>query len=107
MVGAWRQGESEVAGSLWTSSYATMTSLPTTRAESNHVPAQFSAPVEPFKAGMLDGGEVQVFLHGGPGSDCTPENRRLFNPAECRSPPMLGSSSEAQRQYAVRSRVSP
>ena len=51
--------------------------------------------IEPYEHGMLDVGEGQrvywevcgnpdgkpaVFLHGGPGSGCTPGHRRLFNP---------------------------
>ena len=53
-------------------------------------------PIEPFKTGMLDTGEGHslywelcgnpngkpaVFLHGGPGSGCTADQRRLFDPA--------------------------
>ncbi len=53
-------------------------------------------PIEPFKTGMLDTGEGHtlywelcgnpngkpaVFLHGGPGSGCTADHRRLFDPA--------------------------
>lgn len=52
-------------------------------------------PIEPFKTGMLDTGEGHtlywelcgnpngkpaVFLHGGPGSGCTADHRRLFDP---------------------------
>jgi len=52
-------------------------------------------PIEPFKIGMLDTGEGHmlywelcgnpngkpaVFLHGGPGSGCTADHRRLFDP---------------------------
>jgi proline iminopeptidase len=54
-------------------------------------------PVEPFAAGRLDvgdgheihwelcgnpAGRPAVFLHGGPGSGCTPDQRRLFDPAQ-------------------------
>ncbi|MES2582730.1 MAG: prolyl aminopeptidase [Pseudomonadota bacterium] len=53
-------------------------------------------PIEPFKTGTLDTGEGHtlywelcgnpdgkpaVFLHGGPGSGCTADHRRLFDPA--------------------------
>lgn len=52
-------------------------------------------PITPFQSGMLDvgdghhvywelcgnpAGKPAVFLHGGPGSGCSPEHRRLFNP---------------------------
>ena len=52
-------------------------------------------PIEPFKTGVLDTGEGHqiywelcgnpqgrpaVFLHGGPGSGCSPDHRRLFDP---------------------------
>jgi len=52
-------------------------------------------PLEPFKTGMLDTGEGHtlcwelcgnpqgqpaVFLHGGPGSGCSADHRRLFDP---------------------------
>ena len=51
-------------------------------------------PIEPFKTGMLDTGEGHtlywelcgnpqgkpaVFLHGGPGSGCTADHRRLIS----------------------------
>src|SRR5450631_1091095 len=51
--------------------------------------------IEPFESGMLDvgdghqvywercgnpSGKPAVFLHGGPGGGCSPEQRRLFNP---------------------------
>jgi proline iminopeptidase len=51
--------------------------------------------IEPFETGMLDVGDSQqiywecsgnpngrpaVYLHGGPGSGCTPQNRRYFDP---------------------------
>src|SRR5439155_17924823 len=51
--------------------------------------------IEPSERGMLDVGDVQqlywetcgnpagkpaVVLHGGPGSGCTPEHRRFFDP---------------------------
>lgn len=54
-------------------------------------------PVEPFEHGTLDvgdghqvywercgnpNGKPAVFLHGGPGSGCSPEQRRLFDPAK-------------------------
>ena len=53
-------------------------------------------PIEPYRNGMLDTGDGHqvywelcgnpqgkpaVFLHGGPGSGCTPAHRRLFDPA--------------------------
>lgn len=52
-------------------------------------------PIEPFKSGMLNTGDGHqiywelsgnpqgrpaVFLHGGPGSGCSPDHRRLFDP---------------------------
>ena len=59
--------------------------------------ATFYPPIEPFEHGMLDVGDghavywercgnpegkAAVFLHGGPGSGCSPDQRRLFDPAE-------------------------
>lgn len=53
-------------------------------------------PSEPYRTGMLDtgeghavhwelcgrpGGTPAVFLHGGPGGGCSPDHRRLFDPA--------------------------
>ncbi len=53
-------------------------------------------PIEPYQSGMLDvgdghsiyyercgqpGGKPAVFLHGGPGGGCSPDHRRLFDPA--------------------------
>ncbi len=53
-------------------------------------------PIEPFASGRLDvgdghtlywercgtpGGKPAVFLHGGPGSGCSPDQRRQFDPA--------------------------
>lgn len=53
-------------------------------------------PIEPFDSGMLDvgdgheiywercgqrGGRPALFLHGGPGSGCSANQRRLFNPS--------------------------
>jgi proline iminopeptidase len=53
-------------------------------------------PIEPYKSGMLDVGDGHslywelcgnpegtpaVFLHGGPGAGCSPDHRRLFDPA--------------------------
>ena len=53
-------------------------------------------PIEPFKTGVLDTGDGHqiywelcgnpqgkpaVFLHGGPGAGCSPDHRRLFDPA--------------------------
>ncbi|WP_079419069.1 prolyl aminopeptidase [Thiomonas intermedia] len=55
----------------------------------------FYPPIEPFKTGLLDTGDGHqiywelsgnpqgkpaVFLHGGPGSGCSPDHRRLFDP---------------------------
>lgn len=57
-------------------------------------------PVEPFDAGLLDAGDGHhvyyeqcgradglpvLFLHGGPGSGCTPRQRRFFDPARYRA----------------------
>ena len=54
-------------------------------------------PIEPFEHGVLDtadghqvywercgnpDGKPAVFLHGGPGSGCSPDHRRLFDPAK-------------------------
>ncbi len=56
---------------------------------------RFYPPIEPFEHGMLDVGEGHrvywercgnpvgkpaVFLHGGPGSGCSPDQRRVFDP---------------------------
>ncbi len=53
-------------------------------------------PIEPYETGMLDvgdghsiyyervgtpGSKPAVFLHGGPGAGCSPDHRRLFDPA--------------------------
>ena len=53
-------------------------------------------PIAPFRTGLLDTGDGHsiywelcgnpqgkpaVFLHGGPGSGCSPDHRRLFDPA--------------------------
>jgi proline iminopeptidase len=53
-------------------------------------------PIEPYETGMLDvgdghsiyyervgtpGAKPAVFLHGGPGAGCSPDHRRLFDPA--------------------------
>lgn len=64
----------------------------------DHKPAQLRGlypPIEPFASGMLDVGDGHqiyweqcgnphgkpaVFLHGGPGGGCTPDQRRLFDP---------------------------
>jgi proline iminopeptidase len=55
----------------------------------------FYPPIEPFKTGVLDtgdghqiywelcgnpAGKPALFLHGGPGSGCSPDHRRLFDP---------------------------
>ncbi len=62
------------------------------------MPGPYS-PIEPFASGMLDvgdgnlvyweccgnpDGKPAVFLHGGPGSGCTPAQRQLFDPAAYR-----------------------
>ena len=54
-------------------------------------------PLQPFRTGMLDTGDGHqiywelcgnpdgrpaVFLHGGPGSGCSPDHRRLFDPTK-------------------------
>ncbi len=59
--------------------------------------ARFYPSIEPFEHGMLDVGDGHqiywercgnpkakpaVFLHGGPGSGCSPDQRRLFDPAK-------------------------
>jgi len=59
--------------------------------------AELYPPIEPFETGMLDTadghqvywercgnpkGKPAVFLHGGPGSGCRPQHRRLFDPAK-------------------------
>lgn len=59
--------------------------------------AELYPPIEPFEKGMLDTGDGHqvywercgnpkgkpaVFLHGGPGSGCSPDHRRLFDPAK-------------------------
>ncbi|MEP6875518.1 MAG: prolyl aminopeptidase [Burkholderiales bacterium] len=58
--------------------------------------ATFYPPIEPFEHGLLDTGDGHqvywercgnprgkpaVFLHGGPGSGCSPDQRRVFDPA--------------------------
>ena len=60
---------------------------------------QLHPPIEPNRTGMLDVGDGQqvyweecgapdgkpvVFLHGGPGAGCSPDHRRLFDPARYR-----------------------
>jgi len=59
--------------------------------------AELYPPIEPFETGLLDTGDGHqvywercgnpkgkpaVFLHGGPGSGCSPDHRRLFDPAK-------------------------
>jgi len=59
-------------------------------------PSQLYPPIEPYASGMLDvgdghsiyyervgtpGAKPAVFLHGGPGGGCSPDHRRLFDPA--------------------------
>jgi len=59
--------------------------------------AELYPPIEPFETGMLDTGDGHqvywercgnpkgkpaVFLHVGPGSGCSPDHRRLFEPAK-------------------------
>lgn len=58
--------------------------------------SQLYPPIEPYASGMLDvgdghslyyervgtpGAKPAVFLHGGPGGGCSPDHRRLFDPA--------------------------
>ena len=65
-----------------------------------NMPAHLFPPVEPFAAGWLDVGDGHrlyheqcggadglpvLFLHGGPGSGCSPRHRRLFDPERYRS----------------------
>ncbi len=78
-------------------------SQPGARAAGNVVEArperlrQMYPPIAPFASGMLDVGDGHqiyweqcgnphgkpaVFLHGGPGGGCSPEQRRLFDPAK-------------------------
>ena len=60
------------------------------------IPASLFPPVEPFDTGLLDVGNGHrlyyeqcgrrdgaplLFLHGGPGSGCSPRHRQLFDPA--------------------------
>jgi proline iminopeptidase len=59
----------------------------------------FYPALEPFRTGMLEVGDGQsiyweecgnaagkpaVFLHGGPGAGCSPDHRRVFDPARYR-----------------------
>ncbi len=59
--------------------------------------ATFYPPIEPFERGLLDTGDGHqvywercgnpkgkpaVVLHGGPGSGCSPDQRRVFDPAQ-------------------------
>lgn len=61
---------------------------------------QFSPPIDPYDSGMLDAGDGQqfyweccgnpdgrpaLFLHGGPGSGCTPGQRQFFDPRRYRA----------------------
>jgi len=72
-----------------------MTHPPMARPDAGTARAQLYPPIEPFESGMLDvgdghqvywercgspSGKPAVFLHGGPGGGCSPEQRRLFNP---------------------------
>ncbi len=72
-----------------------MMTQPTATTDSSCTLRQFYPPIEPFKSGFLDvgdghqvywelcgnpAGKPAVFLHGGPGSGCSPDHRRLFNP---------------------------
>ena len=72
-----------------------MTTTPTERANFSPELAQLYPAIEPFKSGMLEvgdghqvywelcgnpSGKPAVFLHGGPGSGCNADHRRLFNP---------------------------
>ena len=62
-------------------------------------PRGFYPPIEPYETGLLDVGDGQrvyweccgnprgipaVFVHGGPGSGCAPDHRRLFDPGRYR-----------------------
>ena len=59
-------------------------------------PTTLYPPIEPYRSGLLDVGDGHriywelcgnpegrpaVFLHGGPGAGCSPDHRRLFDPA--------------------------
>ncbi|MFP5404880.1 MAG: alpha/beta fold hydrolase [Gammaproteobacteria bacterium] len=72
-----------------------MTSTPADPADAGPVLVQLYPPIEPFDSGLLDvgdghqlywelcgkpAGKPAVFLHGGPGSGCSPAHRRLFDP---------------------------
>jgi proline iminopeptidase len=72
-----------------------MTNTPAARAGNTGTPAGPYPPIEPFRFGLLDVGDGHqvywelcgnprgkpaVFLHGGPGSGCSHDHRRLFNP---------------------------
>lgn len=68
---------------------------PTRFAMTSPLRAELYPPIEPFAQGLLDvgdghrvywercgnpNGKPAVFLHGGPGSGCGPDQRRLFDP---------------------------
>jgi proline iminopeptidase len=72
-----------------------MTTHPAPAAARGNAMEGLYPPIEPFKSGLLnvgDGhqvwwelcgnpqGKPAVFLHGGPGSGCSPDHRRLFDP---------------------------
>ena len=63
-------------------------------------PSQLHAPAEPYASTRLDvgdghslyfeqcgnpGGVPMVYLHGGPGSGCSPKHRQFFDPTLCRA----------------------
>jgi len=64
------------------------------------LPDALYPPLEPFASGWLDVGDGHriyyeqcgeteglplIFLHGGPGSGCSPRHRQLFDPVRCRA----------------------
>ena len=73
-----------------------MTPLAQSLANAGPSIARLYPPIEPFRTGILDtgdghqvywelcgnpAGKPAVFLHGGPGAGCSPDHRRLFDPA--------------------------
>jgi proline iminopeptidase len=72
-----------------------MHSEPVVDLSASVAPRQLYPPLEPFQSGLLNvgdghrvywelcgrpGGKPAVFLHGGPGSGCSADHRRLFDP---------------------------
>ena len=70
--------------------------------------------IEPYDSGMLDvtdghrvyweycgnrGGEAAIYSHGGPGSGCTPGQRRFFDPSAYRI--VLFDPARVRTQSAV------